>query len=311
MNKRVKDPGLGINSQGKAERYISQEGNFNVKHVNKKFTLNEAYTYLLTISWPRFFIILYVFFTVVNYLFAFIYVIIGVEDLGITKINFLVDLLNASYFSTQTLTTLGYGFYAPKGLLTGFVSSIEAIIGLIIFAFITGLLYGRFSKPKSNIRFSKSLVLNTHNNQRAIMFKLMNRRKSMVILPKISASLALKTTDRDGNSKNNFYSLKLEREKITYLPTTWTIVHYLNEDSPLYSYSNDQLNKLKAEILILFSYQDDSFNQELHQPHSFILENLQVGFKFKKSFYFNDEGQLILDHDLFDELENENLCNIN
>ena len=307
MNKRVKDPGLGVNTQGKAERYISSDGSFNVKHINKKFTLNEAYTYLLTISWLRFFLILYVFFTLVNYLFASIYLIVGVEDLGITKINFWVDLLNASYFSTQTLTTLGYGFYAPKGLLTGFVSSVESIIGLIIFAFITGLLYGRFSKPKSNIRFSKFLVLNKHNDQRAIMFKLMNRRKSMVILPKISASLALKTTDKDGVLKNNFFSLKLEREQITYLPTTWTIVHYINQDSPLYTYSDEQLVNLKAEILILISYQDDSFNQELHQPHSFILENIKVGFKFKKSFYFNNSGQLILDHNLFDELEEQDL----
>ncbi|WP_010521023.1 ion channel [Aquimarina agarivorans] len=302
MNERVEDPGVGAFSKEKAKRFINQDGTFNVKHINKKRTVNEAYTYLISIGWPHFFTLLLVGFIFLNLFFAVSYLIIGVNYIGVQRQSVFTDFFRAFFFSVQTITSVGYGRFSPQGMAAGLISSFEALVGLVCFAFITGLLYGRFSKPRSNIRFSKSILLCTHKGADALMFRLVSRRKSLTVLPKIKASLSLSKLMEDGSYKNNFFELKLERETITYLPTTWTLVHQIDDDSPLKGYSRAEILKLQAELLLLFSYHDDSFNQELHRVHSYIFKNIRAGYKFKKAFYFNDEGKLVLDHDLIDEI---------
>ena len=307
MGKRLDDPGVGALSTDKAQRFINSNGTFNVKHINKKRSLNEAYTYLIGTSWPRFFVILFAVFIVINLIFASIYVIIGVQHIGIKPGVFIEDFLYAIFFSVQTLTTLGYGYFSPLTIATGVVSSVQAILGLISFAFITGLLYGRFSKPHANIKFSSSFILCEHKGNNAIMFRLMSRRRGLVIHPKIRVSLSLSVLDEQGALKNEFYSLPLERESITYLPTTWTLVHTINADSPLKKYSKNKIKDLKGELLILFSYHDEHYNEELHQVHSYVFNDLKVDYVFKKAFYYNEDGQMTLDHDLVDAIEPQSM----
>ncbi len=303
MSKRLEDPGVGALTKDKAQRFINPNGSFNVKHINKKRSLNEAYTYLIGTSWPRFFLVLFAVFTVINVIFAYIYVLLGVKNIGVQPTTLIQDFLNAIFFSVQTLTTLGYGFFSPITMATGIVSSIQAILGLISFAFITGLLYGRFSKPHPNIKFSANFILCKHKGESAIMFRLMSRRRGLVIHPKIRVSLSLSVLDDQGALKNEFYSLPLERERITYLPTTWTLVHHINEESPLKKYSDNQIKELQGELLILFSYHDEHYNEELHQVHSYVFKDLKVGYVFKKAFYYNEDGLMTLDHDLVDAIE--------
>ena len=303
MNKQVDDPGLGTLSKDKAQRFIGLDGKFNIAHINKKKSFNEAYTYLIGVSWPRFFILLLGGFTSINVFFASVYVFLGVENINAVHKTFIQDFLNASFFSVQTLTTLGYGYYSPQNIAVGFVSSIEAILGLITFAFITGLLYGRFSKPKVNIRFSDHLLYCKHKGEDAIMFRLTSRKKALIINPRVDVSLSLSVLGSDDKLKNNFFSLSLVRDTITYLPTTWTLVHVINETSPLSKFSKDEIKKLQGELLILFSYYDELYNQELHQVHSYILKNLKFDHVFKKAYYYNEEGKIVLDHNLLNEIE--------
>lgn len=233
------------------------------------------------------------------------YLAIGVEGIGIQPKTLLIDFYNAFFFSVQTITSVGYGFFSPTKLLAGLISSIEAFVGLISFAFVTGLLYGRFSRPKSNIRFSKHILYTDFKDGKALMFRLMNRRKSMVVLPKIKVSISISKPNEEGGYKNDFFSLEMEREQITYLPTTWTLVHQIDKDSPLKDLNSEDFPKLHAEVLILLSYHDDSFNDILHQVHSYTFNNLKVDYKFKKAFEFNEEGKVVLDHNMIDDIEKQ------
>lgn len=238
-----------------------------------------------------------------NGVFALLYMSIGVQFIGITPRTLILDFCNAFFFSVQTITSVGYGLFSPTKLFAGFVSSLEAFIGLVFFAFVTGLLYGRFSKPKSNIRFSKNILYTDFKEGKALMFRIVNRRKSMVVLPKIKVSLSISIPSEYGGYENEFFNLEMEREQITYLPTSWTLVHHINNDSPLKKYSYEQLLKLHAEVLILLSYHDDSFNDILHQAHSYTFASLKTGYKFKKAFEFNENGKVILDHSKIDQLD--------
>lgn len=302
MYEKVNDPGFGNFSVKNIQRYVNKDGTFNIQHTNNPRTISGTYTYLITISWTKFFLFVLFCYTAINLFFACVYISLGIEKLTPSTGSFIHDYCNAFFFSAQTITTVGYGGISPNGLLMGFISSFEAMLGLLCFSFVTGLLYGRFSKPKASVKFSDDIILRDYKKKKALMFRIMNSRRDVMIRPHADVILLLPEkiiSDSDDEYKSSFYKLKLERESITYLPTTWTLVHELDEDSPLSQYSPDQLTSLNAEIVILISYYDDSFNQEVHQVHSYVLNEIKVDTVFEKAFMFNEEGIMVFDHEKF------------
>jgi len=300
---KIKDPGFGYKTATSAKRMMNADGSFNLKHLNKKFSVSEIYSGLINMSWFKFMLLILVWYGILNLLFASVYYGIGIEHLTITKTTPFQDFLNAYFFSAQTLTTLGYGLISPQGNAAAFVSSFEALIGLIAFAFMTGLLYGRFSKPKAAIRFSEVMVLRPFNKKRAIMFRLMNKRTNVMIEPEIAVTLAINELDENGDLARRFFKLILERDSIMYLPTTWTIVHEIDEDSPLFNYTDAQILDLNAELLILIEYHEDAFSQNVYQMHSYSFNDLKGGSKFVTAYYFDDTGQAVLDHGKLSAIE--------
>lgn len=293
---KVKDPGLGESSVTSAKRIVNKDGSFNIKHLNGKVGISALYAYLVDISWTRFFFLVFLAYTVLNVFFATIYVIIGVEYIGVTPTSFVQDFVNAFFFSSQTVTTLGYGAMAPQGILAGIVSSLHALIGLLSFSFVTGLLYGRFSKPKASIEFSDNIIYRDFKEGKALMFRLINSKTDVMINPRIVVTLAITEEDEMQGYRRNFYQLELERDQITYLPTTWTLVHEITEDSPLAKFSKEELKKLNGEFLIMITYYDEAFNEEVYKLHSYTFQELLMDVAFEKAFYFDDEGYTVLDH---------------
>lgn len=303
MAKKVKDPGFGYKSKQNAQDIIKDDGSSNVKHINRNKSIGDLYTYFVDISWFQFFILIIAAYTLVNVVFGFVYVTIGIEQITKPKGTFIEDFLNGFFFSAQTLTTVGYGGIAPKGIAANFIAAFEAMIGLLSFSFITGLLYGRFSKPKANIKFSHNLILREYKKERAIMFRLMNRRKTVMIEPEITVTLSITEKDKDGEFKRQFYTLDLERKKIMYLPTIWTVVHPINEKSPLYNYTDQEIEKLDAFLYILLNYHEESFAQKVYQIYSYDFDNLETNVKYGPSYNFDDEGFTVLDHAKLSEVE--------
>lgn len=303
MAKKIKDPGLGYISNKNVQGFINSDGSSNILHLNRSRNFDDLYTYLLELSWSVFLLLVTLGFIILNTFFALIYLWIGIEELTIPSGNWWENFLNAFNFSAQTITTVGYGAISPTGIISGIVSSVEALAGLMSFSFITGLLYGRFSKPKSSIRFSKSFVVRKFEENKALMFRVSNKRTSIMIEPDIKVTLTITELDSSGEFKRSFYQLKLERDNITYLPTMWTIVHKIDKDSPLYKYTYEELNELTANLYILFQYHEESYSQKLYRLHSYNFEDLKIKTRFKSSVRFSKDGQIILDHDLLDQTE--------
>lgn len=300
---KIKDPGFGYSSTEKEKSFINDDGTSNIIHVNRPKSIDDLYTYLITISWLHFFILVLVGFVLVNSIFALIYLLIGIETITPSAHNIWVDFLNSFFFSAQTITTVGYGGLSPIGLVAGIISSFQALIGLLSFSFITGLLYGRFSKPKSSVVFSEAIILRKFEKERALMFRLMSKRKQIMIEPEIKVTLSVSEKEKNGEYKRAFFQLKLERDAITYLPTMWTIVHKINSDSPFFEYSNEEIKKLNAKLYILFQNHEDSFSQKVYQIFSYDFKKLVLNHQFKKSTTFDQDGYPVLDHSLLNELE--------
>ncbi len=303
MGNKIKDPGFGETSNKFAKRMVNADGSFNIRHKNNSKKLNQTYHYLINISWFNFFVLAAIGFLIVNIFFACLYLIIGIEYITEATGNVFNDFFNAFFFSAQTLTTVGYGAMSPSGIITGLLSSFQAFVGLAMFSFLTGLIYGRFSKPKASIRFSKHIVYRDLNHTKALMFRLVNNRTSIMIKPKVAVTLSLSKLNNVGDYVRSYYSLDLERDSITYLPTTWTVVHEITENSPLFSISKEEIIEQDGELLVMISYFDESFNQEVHQMHSYMLKDAKIDYKFVQAFHYDQAGKMVLDYDLFDKIE--------
>lgn len=303
MATKSKDPGFGYNSEKNAKNIVNEDGTSNVKHINRKRNINDLYTYFIDISWRKFFLLILLTYTLLNVIFGLLYVSIGIEQITKPKGSFFEDFLNGFFFSAQTLTTVGYGGIAPKGITANFIAAFEAMIGLLSFSFITGLLYGRFSKPKAFIEFSENFIIRDFKGGKALMFRLMNSRKTVMIEPEISVTLSITEMDKEKNFKRNFYQLKLERSKIMYLPTVWTIVHQIDEHSPLYNYSENELKNIDAHIYVLMSYHEEFFAQKVYQINTYNFTDLVIGVQYQKAASFDEFGYTVLDHDQLSKYE--------
>ncbi len=301
--KKIKDPGFGYANKRDAKRLINKNGTSNVLHKNKTFSPQDTYSYLIHITWGQFLGLVFLSYIALNTFFALLYLSTGINELTPSTGNTFDDFLNAFFFSAQTITTVGYGGISPHGMWSNLISSIEALIGLLGFAFITGILYGRFSKPNASINFSENIILRPFNNGKALMFRLMNNRTTIMIEPEISVMMSISSADKNTLYKRKYYQLDLERSHIKYLPTIWTIVHEIAPDSPLFELKAETLKNMDIEWYVLVKYFDESFAQQVYQMHSYTAKELSCNVKFVPSTTFDSNGFTVLDHDSLNKTE--------
>src|SRR5690606_28939316 len=178
MSEKTNDPGIGSGYDRPTKRVINKDGSFNVVRQGGVSGIKDFYQSLIKISWWRFLSYVFLLYLVINGLFAMIYLLLGKGNLdGDATLQGLDAFYHAFYFSCQTFTTVGYGSVAPHGGGTNIVAAIEALTGLMSFAIVTGLIYGRFSKPDARIGFSNKMVIAPYkDNSKGLMFRMVNRR---------------------------------------------------------------------------------------------------------------------------------------
>jgi inward rectifier potassium channel len=293
MSNQAIDPGLGEKFGGKTKRIINPDGSFNVKRNNTGFNPRDIYHFLVNLSWTKFFLLIFAGYFLVNMVFGTVYYIIGVENLrnAIDK-SPMQSYLNAYFFSVQTFTTVGYGGMVPTGLTANFVASIEALVGLLGFAVATGLLYGRFSRPSTRILFSRNAVVAPYRDKTALMFRLANQRNNDII--EVEANVLAVFIDKATNNRK-YYGMNLERNSVYFFPLSWTVVHPIDEQSPFYNKTIDELRELQTEILVQFKGFDDTFSQTVHTKYSYSLDEIVWNAKFKPAFEPDSKGEIIFD----------------
>jgi len=292
------DPGFGRKYDPHLKRLINKDGSYNVIKTGKVEGFKDIYNFLLHISWLRFFGIVTFYFVVVNLIFAFLYYGIGIDALSIKATDSIFhDFIQCFYFSTQTFTTVGYGLISPIGIYSSLLASFEALFGLLSFSLATGLMYGRFSRPDSKIIFSEhALISPFQTDKRGLMFRLVNQRNSN--LSNVEATVLLSLFEKDENgeyTKRKFFNLDLEYDKIRFFPSTWTIVHPLENDSPLITLSEADFKLKKVEISIFIEAFDENLSQIVHARHSYMSEEIVVNAKFRPSYSINENGYTQVD----------------
>ena len=285
---RDEDRDLGFGSvvaRDSHRRLLNRDGSFNV--VRKGRGIRSAlslYYSLLSMSWPRFILLAIVGYLVVNALFALGYVLCGPDalkgDLAVTGGG---RLTQAFFFSVHTVSTIGYGHIVPATPGANMLVTIEAMVGLFGLALGTGLIFARFSRPLAEIVFSEQAIVAPYRGITAFEFRIVNRRRSEIMELEAKVHLAW-LEERDGRLKRRFHQLPLERHKVAFFPLSWTIVHPIDEESPLNGVTGDQLVASNAEILVLLTGIDETFSQTVHARSSYRAEEIVWGAEFANIF---------------------------
>lgn len=269
---RQRDLGLGgrvVDQQ--RTRILNRDGSFNVRRAGLPgWGTQDFYHQLLTISWTRFQLLVLAAYIAANLLFGIGYFLCGPGALlGSEARTPLERFGECFFFSVQTLGTIGYGRMSPQGLAANILVTMQALAGLMGFAFATGLLFARFSRPSARILFSENALIAPYGEGRALMFRVMNARVASE-LTEVHATVTFSAMqERDGKRARRFFPLTLEREKVTFLPTQWVLVHPIDDASPFHGLTEVDLHRQEAEVLILLTGIDETFTQSVHTRTSY------------------------------------------
>lgn len=297
------DPGLTQKFDRPVRRIINKNGDFNVNRVGTTWRDFHPYLRLVNMRWPGFLGTLCFGYVLLNTLFASAYFWLTPGQLhGDTATSALHRFWNDFFFSTHTLTTVGYGNIAPAGLGANLLASFEGAVGVLGFAVATGLLYGRVSRPSARIGFSANALIAPCQQGTSLQFRVVNRRANSII--GLEARVLLMTVEGVGTESRRSYSvLKLERNEVLFLPLTWTVVHPIDVSSPLFGKTAKDLDRLQAELLILLKGYDDKFNQTVIARYSYRHHEFRWAMRFAPAFFVDPQGDMVLELRKVGELE--------
>jgi inward rectifier potassium channel len=300
------DLGFGaVVARESRKRFLNRDGSFNVQREGLPFWQSlSAYHYFLTISWTRFLSYVSASYILMNALFAGAYVACGSDALtGFEREPMPLRFVDAFFFSVHTLATIGYGSIAPHNLAANVLVTIESLVGLLGFAIVAGIMFARFARPTARVVFSRYAIIAPYRGHTAFMFRLVNQRSNEMV--NLEAKIVLARRKKDGAvTDREFTLLRLEREGVIFFPLTWTVVHPIDPDSPLYGVTDADLRAGDAEFLVLLNGFDETFSQTVHTRSSYKADEVVWGARFRSVFNPpREDGTISIDIRKLDEIE--------
>ncbi len=296
MKQEEKDLGFGKTATSNYTRFIQKNGDLNTGIKGLPFFRPyDFYHWLININWAIFLSLVFISFIVINLIFALLYTIIEKDALSIIANNFTDRFWDSFFFSVQTITTVGYGAISPVSNFAKILSSIESFMGLLGFALVTGLLYGRFSKPNTKIKYSNKILVTPFKEGKALMFKMANLRSSKLIEAEVKMLL-----NYTKENKRLFSDLELQINKINFFALSWTVVHPITNESPFKNLTSKDIEEMDVEIIILVKAFDDTFSQTVYSRNSYKYDEFVWNAKFNSSI-FEEDGKMMIDLDKIDD----------
>lgn len=290
--------GLSTRANDSGGRIFNKDGTDNVRirgvHLVRRFSI---FRFMLQMPLWKFLCVILTGYLAVNLLFASLYTAVGVEHLGGMEAKTLDGKFWESFFfSAQTLSTVGYGHVYPSGMAANILAAAESLLGLLMFAIATGLMYGRFSQPKAFLQFSNNALIGPFKGGTALMFRFAPYKKHPLSEVEVKVTLALPVMD-NGNTVNRFYNMELEISKANALALNWTIVHPINEKSPFYNLSKEEILQSRAEILAYVKAYDEGYANTVISRSSYTMDELVFGARFVMMYGADKtKKHTILDH---------------
>lgn len=307
MTKKNEDEELGFGTKTSQQqtRLINKDGSFNIDRIEvSRWSSVSMYHAMITMPWKKFNLIVFTYFMIINLLFACAYYWTGIDGLnGVQAQNNTDKFLEAFFFSTQTMSTVGFGRINPITHLASSIAAIESLVGLLGFALATGLLYARFSRPVARLLFSKNAIIAPYKKTNAFQFRIANKMRNSQLSDMHCRVTVAKYEIENGTRVKRFRPLILELKNIVFFPMTWTINHPIDEESPLFGMTTNDMKEADLEFLISLNGFDDTFSQNVSSRYSYTSEELIFGAKWISVFALNENGQTLQDLNKISDFE--------
>jgi inward rectifier potassium channel len=287
------DTGFGTNASDYGGRFINRDGSFNLRKEGMPFWERfSIYHRMLNLPRWKFITLIICFFLAINVVYTIIYLLVGTDGFTgmLAKTNW-QKVKEVYFFSTETFTTVGYGRVNPVGDGVNFVASIEAMSGFLSFAVATGLLYGRFSKPRSYLLFSDFALIAPYQDKTALMFRFASYKDDHILTNvEIKVNVGLQVEENEKHIYK-FFDLHLERSRVDSLPMNWTVVHPIDDDSPFSGFSEEDMKLSDVELYVLVRGFDDVYSTVVLQRTSYTYEEIKFNRKFKPMYRESNDGK--------------------
>lgn len=293
---------LGIDDSfiGGRSRLLHQDGTFNVIRKGKK--IFNLYKFLMQISWAKFFLLLFLTYICINSFFGILYSIEGAAGInGMEPGSWGEEFIQSFFLSIQTFTTVGYGKLNPESMWANIISVANAFIGLMSFALATGLFFAKWSSPSHEILFSNRILVSSFEGKKALMVRFINSMDNHIVDLKAQLTMTWVINTED-ISRRKFALLDLELDHIYMFPLNWTLVHIIDENSPLISKDINQLKDNNTEFLLVINGYDVTYGKAIHTARSYNCEDLVYGAKYVPMYETTDD-ETIIHLDQIDEIE--------
>ena len=271
-----------------------------VKALGKKLAPHEdLYHSLLTLSWPAFFGWMTVAYLLTNTLFALAFM---AAPGSVANVHGFAD---AFFFSVETFATIGYGVMAPQSTYAHLVVTVEALAGILATASITGVTFARLARPTAKILFSQKAVIANRDGVPHLQFRMANWRRNQIAEAQLSAMILLTEVTKEGETMRRPTTLKLVRERNPMFLLTWTAMHPIDAESPLFGgdAAMQKLRDMKAEIFLTLTGLDETLAQTIHTRYRYHLDDIVYNARFADILSMRPDGTRVIDFDKFHELE--------
>ncbi|MBI1781844.1 MAG: transporter [Sphingobacteriales bacterium] len=281
-------------------RFINRDGTFNLKKEGwPVWDRYSVFHTMITLPLWKFITVIVLFFIVINFLYTFIYFWMGAEQFTGLLVTKGWGLFKELYFfSTESFTTVGYGRVNPVSDGANIIAALEALSGLLSFALATGLIYGRFARPKAYLAFSDHAVVGKYKDKTALMFRFACYKEQHALTDvTVQVNLAM-LLQENGEYNYKYYTLTLERNKVESLPMNWTVVHPIDEESPLWNLTGEDFTAADVEVYVLVRGYNDVYANTVQQRTSYTYNEIQFNRKFIPMYQETPNGTILELHKL-------------
>ena len=269
-----------------------RNGRFEVPGVDSWYNYwREPYYLMLVVPWWGFFLLTAIAYGVINTFFALGYLLGGNCIANANPGSF----SDAFFFSVQTLASIGYGSMYPTCTYADVLVTIEALLGTVGIALMTGLAFAKFSQPTAKVMFSKVAVISEHNGIPTLMLRAANQRHNQILEAQVYVYLMRDEISAEGQFMRRFYSLDLLRDRTPRFTLSWTIMHPIDETSPLWKATPESLAKTQAMLIVSLNGIDETIYHTLHAPYSYMNNDILWNHRFIDIFHQTANGQRYID----------------
>jgi inward rectifier potassium channel len=257
----------------------------------------DLYHVLLTVRWWGAIAAIVFAFLVVNLVFACAYYAAGGVE-GAHPGSF----ADAFFFSAQTLGTIGYGALHPATMAANLIAVGESIVGILFAAVSTGIVFARFSRSTESLVFSNNPCISLMNGTPTLSLRVGNDREGAVLEAHVRVALVRTERTAEGVVMYRMYDLVLARERTPALARTWTVLHTIDEKSPLYGATPESCLRDEVELVVTVVGTDSTTLQPVHGRMRYVSPDLKWGARLADILTERPDGRLELDVRRFHEL---------